>query len=250
MGMWADHAATRRDLVRRSYDLYRGAERRLSPSLGSPSRASRVGRFYQRVEISEPYLAMTFDDGPDPDNTPRLLDILAERGIRATFYLIGELAARHPDVVRRTAAEGHELGNHTWSHRFLTTQTAHRITEELGRTSDAIQDATGVPPGTLRPPYGAVTPALTRWIDHEFGYPIIHWSVTAQDWDEPSPEVITERLLSRVFSGAIILNHDPIDPTVAAMPETLDRLVASGYHFATVGELMARGDPVQGPGSG
>lgn len=241
MGLWGRYAGTRKDLVRTAFDVYRGVERRLSPSISTPPPGFGAGRSYEQVEVTEPYVAITFDDGPHPENTPRLLDILAARRVRATFYLIGEPVTRHPDVVRRTVAEGHEVGSHTWSHRFLTTQTSHSIVQELTRTDEAIQDAIGAPPTTLRPPYGAVTKGMSRWIDHQFGYPTVLWSVSARDWDDPGAEVITERLVSLTTPGSIILNHDPLTPTVDAMAETLDRLLEKGFRFVTVSELIAIG---------
>jgi peptidoglycan/xylan/chitin deacetylase (PgdA/CDA1 family) len=241
MGIWKRYAGARKNLVRAGYDVYRSVEGRFSPSISTPPRDFRSGRSYQRVEVPGPYVAITFDDGPHPENTPRLLDILAERGVKATFYVIGEPVTRHPDVLRRTRAEGHEVGSHTWSHRFLTTQTSHGIAGELTSTHQAIEDAIGVAPTSLRPPYGAVTGAMSRWIDHQFGYPTVLWSVDAADWEEPDAETITERLVERTTAGSIILNHDPLTPTVDAMAETLDRLLDRGFLFVTVSELIELG---------
>ena len=242
MGLWGRYAGVRKHMVRRSFDLYRGVERRLSPSISSPPSGFRGREPIEQVEVREPYVAMTFDDGPDPVNTPRLLDILAARGVKATFYVIGEPVTVHPDVVRRTLAEGHEVGNHTWSHRSLTTQTSHSIVEELMRTQEAVEDAIGIPTASLRPPYGAVTRQMTRWIDYQFGYPAVLWSVSARDWEDPGPELITNRLVSDIATGSIVLNHDPEPDTVDAMAETLDRLLDKGFRFVTVSELIALGE--------
>lgn len=239
MGVWTRYAGLRRGLVRKSFDTYRAIEQRVSPGIRVPPRDFGPGRSYQEVLVSGPYVALTFDDGPHPENTPRLLDILRERGVKATFYLIGELVARHPDVARRTLAEGHEIGNHTWSHRFLTLQSSHSIATELEQTHEAVEAAVGAPPTTLRPPYGAVTKRMTRWIDHRFGYPTVLWSVDAEDWENPGSPVIAERLVSGARNGSIVLAHDPLAPTVDAMPETLDRLLTRGFHFVTVSELIA-----------
>ena len=237
---WTD-AEARKNLVRKSFDLYRGVERSVSPSISSPP-SGFTGRTYEHVDVTEPVVAFTFDDGPDPENTPRLLDILSARGVKATFYLIGEPVTRHPDVVRRARDEGHEIGSHTWSHRFLTTQTGHSIADELTTTHEAIEQAIGIPPATLRPPYGAVTEAMSRWIDHQFGYPTVLWSVSARDWDDPGTEVITDRLVSLTTPGSIVLNHDIYTPTVDAMAATLDQLLERGFRFVTVSELIAQGD--------
>jgi peptidoglycan/xylan/chitin deacetylase (PgdA/CDA1 family) len=241
MGIWKRYAGVRMNLVRTAFDGFRAIEAQVSPSISTPPRRFTGRRAIEHVEVSEPYVAITFDDGPHPENTPRLLDLLAERRVRATFYLIGEPVTLHPDVVRRTMAEGHEVGSHTWSHRFLTTQSGHSIARELARTEEAIEDAIGIPPRSLRPPYGAVTRGMARWIDHQFGYPTVLWSVTARDWEGPGASVITERLVTETTAGSIILNHDTVTATVDAMPETLDRLLDRGFQFVTVSELIELG---------
>ncbi|MGH8872428.1 MAG: polysaccharide deacetylase family protein [Acidimicrobiia bacterium] len=239
MGAWARYAGLRRGLVRRSFDAYRAVEQRVRPGLGAPPRSFGPGRAYAEVQVTDPLVALTFDDGPHPENTPRLLEILRDRGVRATFYLIGELAARHPEVARMTFDDGHEIGNHTWSHQFLTLQSTGSIVRELEQTHEAIVAAVGAPPVALRPPYGAITESLTRWVDHRFGYPTVTWSVDAADWEDPGSDLITERLVSGTDPGSIVLAHDPLTPTVDAMAETLDRLLERGIRFVTVSELIS-----------
>jgi peptidoglycan/xylan/chitin deacetylase (PgdA/CDA1 family) len=230
-------ADTRKHLVRESFDLLRSVERVASPSLHGAPWGFR-GRSFAKADIVDPFLSITFDDGPHPENTPRLLDTLADRGVKATFYLIGREVARYPELARRIKAEGHEIGSHTFSHRFLTTQTGHSIARELTSTHSAISAAIGEPPTTLRPPYGAVTEAMTRWIDHQFGYPTVLWSLSAADWEDPGADLIADRLVEGARPGSVILNHDIYAPTVHAMPETLDRLLDKGFRFATVSDLM------------
>ena len=238
VGIWARYAGVRRDLVRHSLDSFRAVERRLSPRLSSPP-SGFVGRpQFSRAIVSEPLIALTFDDGPDPENTPPLLDILANRNVLASFYLIGEQVSRHPDIARMTADRGHEIGNHTWSHRFLTLQSTRSIEIELERAHVAIEAAIGVPPTDLRPPYGAITPALTRWVDHRFGYRTIVWSIDAADWEEPDADTITNRLVAGAHPGAVALLHDTHATTVDAVATTVDRLLGEGYRFCTVGEMI------------
>jgi peptidoglycan/xylan/chitin deacetylase (PgdA/CDA1 family) len=240
LGIWARYAGARRDLVRRSYDAYRAVEQRLSRSV-TPAPGGFQGRpAVFDVTLEERVLALTFDDGPHPENTPRLLDILRERGVRATFYLIGRQVEAHPEVAGMIGGEGHEIGNHTWSHRFLTRQSTRSIETELQRTHDAIEEATGRPVIGLRPPYGAVTRSLARWVDHRFGYRTINWSVDAADWEGPDAGTIRDRLLTGVVPGSIVLLHDPLTPTVEAMAETLDRLLEDGYSLVTVSDLIGR----------
>jgi peptidoglycan/xylan/chitin deacetylase (PgdA/CDA1 family) len=226
--------------VRRSYDAYRAVEQRVSASV-APAPAGFEGRpAISEVSVEDRVLALTFDDGPHPENTPRLLEVLRERGVRATFYLIGELAERHPDVARMTSEAGHEIGNHTWSHRFLTRQSTREVEMELQRAHDSIERATGAPPTGLRPPYGAVTRSLARWVDHRFGYRTVNWSVDAADWEQPDAGTIRDRLVAGAAPGAIVLVHDPLTATVDAIPETIDRLLERDYRFVTVSDLIAR----------
>ncbi|HHB81084.1 MAG TPA: polysaccharide deacetylase family protein, partial [Aliiroseovarius sp.] len=139
---------------------------------------------------------MTFDDGPHPDLTPKLLDILKARRIRATFYVIGQNVARYPEIVKRMVGEGHELGNHTWSHPYLTKRSKKSVLRELDRTSDAIYKAVRKVPVTMRPPYGALYTSQRRYIHAERQMPTSLWSVDPQDWRRPGASVVTKRIVS------------------------------------------------------
>jgi peptidoglycan-N-acetylglucosamine deacetylase len=198
---------------------------------------------YVQVRVDQPYIAMTFDDGPSAENTPRLLEMLRQRNIKATFFLIGQNAATNPDLVRRILAEGNEVGNHSWTHPQLSKLSDDRVTAEITKTQDAIKQASGFTPTILRPPYGAITPRQRAWIESQFGLNIILWSVDPFDWKRPGASVITQRILSQVRPGAIILSHDIHKQTVDAMPATLDGLIAKGYKFATVSQLIAMNKP-------
>jgi peptidoglycan-N-acetylglucosamine deacetylase len=202
---------------------------------------------YSSAHVDGPYIAMTFDDGPNPATTPRLLDMLKQRNIKATFFMIGQNAERHPDLVRRILAEGHEIGNHSWTHPQLSKLSDERVTEEITKTQETIKNASGFTPTLLRPPYGAITPRQRAWIENQFGLNIILWSVDPFDWKRPGPSVITQRILSGARPGAIILSHDIHKQTVDAMPATLDALLAKGYKFVTVSQLLAMNKPKQSP---
>lgn len=191
-----------------------------------------------RVRTARPVVAMTFDDGPHASLTPQLLDILAVRGIRATFYVIGSRVVRHPDIMQRIADEGHEIGNHTWSHPSLSGMGDAAILSELDRTSHAIFDTVGRPPVTMRPPYGNLTSRQRLMVHGERNLPTILWSVDPEDWRRPGPGVVAERIVSRSHPGGVILAHDIQSGTVRAMPATLDTLTARGYQFVTVSELI------------
>jgi peptidoglycan-N-acetylglucosamine deacetylase len=225
--------------------LTAGAEDPNSTSNPTPSPAKPAT--YAQVRVDQPYIAMTFDDGPSAENTPRLLEILKQRNIKATFFLIGQNAAANPDIVRRILAEGHEVGNHSWTHPQLSKLSDDRVTAEITKTQDAIKDASGYTPTLLRPPYGAITPRQREWIANQFGLNIILWSVDPFDWKRPGASVITQRILSQVRPGAIILSHDIHKQTVDAMPATLDALIAKGYKFVTVSQLIAMNKPKPPP---
>ncbi len=199
---------------------------------------------YNRCETALPLIAITFDDGPDPVLTPRLLDLLKERKIHATFFLVGRNAAAFPDVVRRIADEGHELGNHSWSHPLLTQLGKDSVESQLRRTHDAIIKACGVAPLLYRPPYGAVSISQRARIEKSFGYPAILWDVDPQDWKHPrSAQKVYDAIHTQTRAGSIILCHDIHETTIAAMPATLDDLTARGYRFATVTQLIAYTTP-------
>lgn len=191
-----------------------------------------------RVPTAQPRVAMTFDDGPHHSLTPQLLGMLRARNIRATFYLIGHRVAMYPELTRRIAAEGHEIGNHTWTHPRLTGLGDTSLLRELDRTSTLINEVVGRPPITMRPPYGLLSPRQRGLIYAERRLPTVLWSVDPEDWRRPGSSVVASRIVSRSHSGAVILAHDIIGATVRAMPATLDGLGARGYDFVTVSELM------------
>lgn len=212
----------------------RNPDMRLSSSFGKDA-----GVTFSRVSVGQPYVAMTFDDGPHPANTPRLLDMLRDRNIKATFYVIGRNVEMYPEITRRIVAEGHEIGNHTYTHRNMTKLGDEAVRTELVKTRDAIARAAGVQPRTMRPPYGALLQSQRSWIHSEFNYPTIMWSVDPRDWQRPGPSVVASRIVSGTTPGAIILAHDLHAPTVDAMPAALDGLLRKGYRFITVSQLLA-----------
>ncbi|MBV8901086.1 MAG: polysaccharide deacetylase family protein [Verrucomicrobia bacterium] len=198
---------------------------------------------YSSCHVDGQYIAMTFDDGPSAENTPRLLDLLKQRGIKATFFLIGQNAAEHPEIVKRILEEGHEIGNHSWTHPQLSKLSDERVTDEIVKTQNAIHEASGYTPTLLRPPYGAITQRQREWIESRFGLSVILWSVDPFDWKRPGVSVIEQRILSGAEPGAIVLSHDIHKQTVDAMPATLDALIKKGYKFVTVSQLIAMNHP-------
>src|SRR6266496_2016679 len=196
------------------------------------------GITFNSVHVDGPYIAMTFDDGPSATLTPKLLDLLAAHHIKATFFVIGENVAEHPEVVARAAREGHEIANHSWSHPNFGKMSDESVRRQLQQTDDAIKSATGKRPTLLRPPYGSITAREKRWIHDEFSYDIILWDVDPYDWKRPGPAVVRARILKETRPGSIVLSHDIHPGTIEAMPSTFDALEAKGFRFVTVSELI------------
>src|SRR6266513_4728060 len=199
---------------------------------------------FSSVHVDGPYIAMTFDDGPSATLTPKLLDLLATHHIKATFFVIGENVAEHPEIVARAAREGHEIANHSWSHPNFGKMSDEGVRHQLQQTDDAIKNATGKRPRLLRPPYGSITAREKRWIHDEFGYDIILWDVDPYDWKRPGPAVVRSRILKETRPGSIVLSHDIHPGTIEAMPSTLDELEAKGFKFVNVSGLRDMATPV------
>lgn len=187
-------------------------------------------------------VSMTFDDGPHPTLTPALLDMLKKRRIRATFYVIGRNAARYPDIIKRMVDEGHEIGNHTWSHPFLTKLGDASVLRQIDRTNEAVYKAVKRIPVTMRPPYGALSRRQRAMLSKERDLPTILWSVDPEDWRRPGSSVVASRIVNRAGPGAIILSHDIHSPTIRAMPTALDGLKDRGFRFATVSMILGQRD--------
>jgi len=204
----------------------------------NPKSAAEPSITFNSVHVDGPYIAMTFDDGPSATLTPKLLDLLAAHHIKATFFVIGENVAEHPEIVARAAQEGHEIANHSWSHPNFGKMSDEGIRSQLQRTDDAIKSATGKRPTLMRPPYGSITAREKRWIHDEFGYQIILWDVDPYDWKRPGPAVVRNRILKETRPGSIVLSHDIHPGTIEAMPSTFDALEAKGFKFVTVSELI------------
>jgi peptidoglycan/xylan/chitin deacetylase (PgdA/CDA1 family) len=198
---------------------------------------------YSQVHADGPYIAMTFDDGPSAANTPRLLDMLKQRKIHATFFFVGQCVQENPEIVKRIVAEGHEIGNHSWSHPDLARMSEASVQNEIQKTNDAIVAACGQSPKVMRPPYGAFTARQRAWANGTWGFKIILWDVDPLDWKVRNSEHVKAEILKQTVPGSIILSHDIHKTTVDAMPETLDALLAKGFKFVTVSELIAMDHP-------
>lgn len=216
-----------------------------TPAPAGTASTSGEGKItYSSCHVEGPYVAMTFDDGPSAANTPRLLDMLKERKIHATFFMCGENAIQYPQIIKRMVSEGHEVANHSWNHPQLTKLSDADVKSQLQRTHDAIIAGGGVAPKLMRPPYGAFSQRQQRWCYGEMGYKCILWDVDPLDWKVRNAAHVESEILKQTVHGSIILSHDIHKTTVDAMPATLDALLAKGLKFVTVSELLAMDKPV------
>ncbi|MGQ4437786.1 polysaccharide deacetylase family protein [Streptomyces sp. SAS_260] len=185
-------------------------------------------------------IALTFDAGPS-ENSARLLDVLKEKKVPATFFLLGKRhIEKYPELVARMAAEGHEVASHTWDHKILTRITPAQIRDELERTDTAIERITGKRPTLMRPPQGRTNDTVHE-ICRELGLSEVLWSVTAKDYATTDSALITKRVLAQASRDGIILLHDLYQGTVPAVPGIIDALKERGYVFVTVPQLLAPG---------
>ncbi|WP_209752054.1 polysaccharide deacetylase family protein [Cohnella suwonensis] len=191
-------------------------------------------------------VALTFDDGPDGKYTEEILGILKEKGVKATFFLVGTQVAKYPEVAKRIAEEGHDVGNHSWSHADLTKLSAQAMRDQLTKTQDAIFKATGVTSDLMRTPYGAYDDGVLKEI-HDQDMTHVFWTVDTRDWAGTSVADMRKNMLSHTHKGGIILMHSfggrkhAIDHTVALLPTIIEELQDKGYEFVTVNELIASG---------
>ncbi len=181
------------------------------------------------------YIALTFDDSPNGAVTERLLDGLAARGAHVTFFLIGEQIEGQEALVRRMAAEGHQVGNHTWTHRRLDTSGAVGA-RELRRTEEALERVLGGSGYWVRPPWGFASAETLREADA----PLLYWSLDTEDWRLPGTETVVRRILDAATDGDVVLLHDSYEDSVDAALAVIDELSARGFAFVTAEELFAR----------
>lgn len=202
-----------------------------------------AGAFIRENPSAGNRIALTFDDGPHPEYTSEILDILDEYGVKATFFAVGENIERYPELVRRVISSGHEVGNHTWSHKGMKNLSAEQITEEIAKTQEILKVSFNYSPVLFRPPGGGeYKNALC--IAEEMGckYVLWSWHTDPKDWQRPSAESIAKAVLSTVTGGDIVLLHDyvsGVSSTPAALRQIIPSLLAQGYSFVTVSELLS-----------
>lgn len=190
-----------------------------------------------KVDRKEKLAAITFDDGPNP-RTPKLLETLAEKGVKATFFIVGGMAENNPDILRRIAEEGHEIQNHTYSHRNLRYLQDIEIEQELVRTAAIIGKLTGRSTRFFRPPGGHQNGNLHSAAG-KFGFSSVFWTVNCSKNEGTTPDNIIKQVSSETTPGSIILMHNVEEVTLMALPRVLDALKAKGYRLVTLSELLS-----------
>jgi peptidoglycan/xylan/chitin deacetylase (PgdA/CDA1 family) len=198
------------------------------------SAPSIVGTYFM-VHTNQKVIALTFDDGPDSDFTEAILDILKQKQVKATFFVIGKNASQNPSLLRRMITEGHEIGNHGYTHNY----NQRILTDELKQTDQSVYSATGTHTHFYRPPGGYVTKSQIEMIKDQ-GYVVTLWSVDSRDWRRPGVDGIVSNVVQKAFPGAIVLLHDGggyRSQTVLALEQVIDQLNAEGYRFVTLSEL-------------
>lgn len=188
-------------------------------------------------------VALTFDDGPDDVYTPKILDILARYGARATFFLIGSSVERYPAVVKRIVAEGHAVGNHTYFHSNLSRMAPWQVLLDLEKAENAFLRVAGRRSALVRPPYGALDPLAVEAVGQK-GYRVVLWTVDSLDWRGLAGEAVVKNVLPKLKSGMIVLQHSAGGPdedlsgTLEALPVIVETLKSQGYRFLTAPEVV------------
>lgn len=216
-----------------------------SPAAGAKDRKyyEKRGEIVWEVPTKTQVIALTFDDGPDPVDTPEILKLLEQYNAKATFFIIGKHAERYPNIVRQEVEAGHELANHTFNHPFFNSRSSlEAIKAEMEYTEQVITQITGQKPTLFRPPGGYYS---DRLIDaaKAFQYQVVLWSwhQDTEDWKRPGVHKIVNKVLSNAKNGDIILFHDFVggrSQTAAALKQILPELQARGFRFVTVSELI------------
>ena len=190
-------------------------------------------------------VALTFDDGPHPEYTPQILDILDEYGVKATFFVVGENAERYPEIIKRIIDSGHEIGNHTWSHKQMNSLSKEQIQKEITKTQNFLKESFNYSPVLFRPPGGGEY-TFAKETAEALGctYVLWAWRTDSKDWACPDAESISQTVLSTVSEGDIVLLHDYVggkSSTPQALRQIIPQLLAQGYSLDTVSGLLSRG---------
>jgi peptidoglycan-N-acetylglucosamine deacetylase len=195
-----------------------------------------------QIPPKHPWIALTFDDGPHPIWTERLLEVLHEQHVSATFFVVGKMAERHPEILGDIARQGHEIENHTYNHPRLSRLDNEAVISELAQTRAVIRRVTGRDSLLFRPPGGAYTRQTIR-ATSKAGYKMILWNVLTNDVEGATRTMMRKRILQGADDGAIVLMHSGVQSTIDMLPEIIAKLRERGYHFVTVSTLLGMPEP-------
>jgi len=187
----------------------------------------------ERVDANAPMVALTFDDGPNPEYTGRILNVLEDNYSHATFFVVGTNAEKYPEALQRIASSGNEIGNHTYSHANLTDIVLANVEEEIDKVNRAVKKATGEITTVVRPPYGAYNDAVLNQLQQ----PVVLWDVDTEDWDSRNAQTIVDNIIANINDGDIILMHDIYESTAEAVELLVPRLKEMGYQVVSVSEM-------------
>lgn len=207
-----------------------------------PAQATEQGTsiVFRKNQSKRKKIALTFDDGPHPRYTERILDILEKYGVRATFFVIGQNLENYPEVLKAVHQKGHEIGNHSYRHRNESHMDGATVLNEMEKCESLILQQTGVKPRLFRPPQGDYNEEVES-IAKQKNYSIILWSIDTRDWDHTSADSILRTVDKEVTDGDIILMHDYVsgkNTTCEALEAMIPILLSRGYEFVTVSELI------------
>lgn len=189
----------------------------------------------QKVDPNKPMVALTFDDGPNPNTTPELLDILKKYDARATFFMVGTNVSNYPDIVKQIYQDGHEIGNHSWAHEDLSLmKDGNQIIDNYQKTDDKIFAACGHDPKYVRPPYGKMSDVYDKAVERES----VLWTVDTRDWESHNAKAIQSIIEKYVGDGSIILLHDIHADSVESMKSVIPMLQEKGYQLVTIDDLL------------
>jgi peptidoglycan/xylan/chitin deacetylase (PgdA/CDA1 family) len=192
-----------------------------------------------RGDPTKKQVAVTFDDGPHPAYTPKLLDVLKRYNARATFFVVGEMAEKYPELVKAEVAAGHSVGNHTYHHVNLTKIPEEYVATEIKACGEVVKAITGRAPHLFRPPGGDYDRPVAE-VAEALGYSMVLWTDDPGDYASPGEQVIESRVLGRIGNGGIVLIHDGIQETVDALPRILSFLRERDYQLVTIDSMMER----------